>query len=51
MQVQFICNTTDVNLKQSAILEKLLQVQKQKKFPSAYIYKVDPSGLLHVKFN
>ena len=48
ISVQFVCKaskTTTFNF------TELDQATKQKKWPQAYIAFIEPSGLMHVKFN
>ena len=46
--VQFFCKTSQ---KTNFNFTELDQATKQKKWPQAYIAFIEPSGLMHVKFN
>lgn len=46
--VQFVCKTSK---KTTFNFTELDQATKQTKWPKAYIAFIEPSGLMHVKFN
>jgi hypothetical protein len=49
--VQFTCGFTPNFTIDSTLQGDLEKVAKQKKWPAAYIFRIEPSGLMLVKFN
>ena len=51
MLVQFTCGFTPNFTIDSVLQGDLEKVAKQKKWPTANIFRIEPSGLMVVKFN
>ena len=51
MVVQFVCKIVPNTTINFTMFEQKQKVAKQKQWPQAYIAVIEPSGLMHVKFN
>ena len=51
MQVEFICETKEKFVYNQTLLDLLDKINRQKTWPTAVISQIEPSGLMHVRFN